>query len=73
MSISHERIRIEVDPDLCVGTGECQRIASLAFGLDDDEHVARVLPSFGEHSLRDLEDAQGACPTQAISIETAGA
>jgi len=68
MSTSNGQVRVEVDPDLCVGTGECLRIASLAFALDDHEHVARVLPTFGEHSLRDLEDAAAACPTQAICI-----
>ena len=60
--------RIEVDPDLCVGTGECVRIAPAAFALDECDDVARVLPTRSEHELEDLEDAAMNCPTQAITV-----
>ncbi len=67
MSPTHD-FEVHVDPDLCVGTGECVRIAGAAFVLDDDERIARVLPTFPTCDLEDLEDAAAACPTQAIRI-----
>ena len=62
-------LKVSVDADLCVGTGECARIASEAFRLDIRERIALVLPTVMEADLADLEDAAMNCPTQAISIE----
>ena len=34
---------VSVDPDLCIGSSECNRIAAAAFRLDEDSGVSVVL------------------------------
>lgn len=66
--MSQHHPRATIDEDLCVGTGDCVRIAQLAFELDDSAGVSRVLPTVSEASEDDLVDAATNCPTQAIRI-----
>ena len=63
-----ERLRVIVDPAVCVGTGDCARLAPTAFHLRDDVLVAEVLPGAAATDRRLLREAADACPMQAISI-----
>jgi ferredoxin len=60
--------RASVDPDLCMGSGECVRIVPAAFVLDDDANVSRPLPGAALVALELLLDAARSCPTNAIEV-----
>lgn len=70
--MADENVHVEVDEDLCVGTGDCVRIAPTAFALDRGDRVARVLPTASETDMEDLLDAAMNCPTQAIRVTQEG-
>jgi ferredoxin len=59
-------IEIDVDRDLCIGSGTCARLAPGAFVLDDDE-IATV-EDLGAVGIDTLRLAADACPTGAIRI-----
>jgi len=60
---------IEVDKDLCVGSGECVAVAPQAFLLGQDDSTATVLLGAGDVNLDLLIDAEIGCPTGAIRVE----
>ena len=61
-------MKITVDPDKCVGSAYCQRIAPALFDLGDDG-IAFVLdsgqPGTGAAAAK---EAEAACPAVAIAI-----
>jgi ferredoxin len=63
-------LKITVDPDKCVGSAYCQRIAPATFDLGDDG-IAFVLdsgqPGTGE-AAGAVREAEAACPAMAIAI-----
>ena len=60
-------VRIAIDPDVCLGTAQCEALAPDAIELDDDG-IARVRA--GATLPRDLADEiVGKCPSGAIRIE----
>lgn len=61
--------RVTIDDDLCVGTGECVRLAPDAFQLDDDDEVASVAPGVARTPTEQLRRAAYECPTGAISVD----
>jgi len=60
--------RVTVDPELCMGSGECVRIAPTAFAIDDESNVSRPLPGAQVVPLDVLLEAARACPTNAIAV-----
>jgi ferredoxin len=58
-------IHVDVDRDLCIGSGTCLRLAPGAFALDEDEIAVPVNP---DADLGKLQLAAEACPTEAIQI-----
>ena len=60
------RIHIEVDRALCIGSGDCVDSAPGVFELDSEDK-ARVIDPDGEDTDRVLE-AAGNCPVTAIFI-----
>jgi ferredoxin len=63
-------LHVEVDRELCIGSGSCVRLAPGAFALDDEEISVVVDPdAAGEDKLRLAAEA---CPTEAIRIVDAG-
>lgn len=66
------RLEITVDPDLCIGSGDCVRLAPHAFAIDETSGVSIPLAggSEGSHDLM-LQAAMG-CPTQAIRVVADG-
>jgi ferredoxin len=65
-------VRITVDPDRCVGSAYCQRIAPATFDLGDDG-IAVVLDTdmAGADAAAAVREAETACPAVAISIQEA--
>jgi ferredoxin len=63
-------LKITVDPDKCVGSAYCQRIAPATFDLGDDG-IAFVLdsgqPGTGA-AAGAVREAEAACPAMAIAI-----
>ena len=58
---------VAVDPDLCVGSGECARVAPEAFVVGDDG-FAVVLDGASRTPVSALQIAVRECPTGAISL-----
>jgi ferredoxin len=63
-------IRIAIDRDRCVGSGNCLFWAPGTFDLGDDG-IAVVIDAGGDDEDRIRVAAEG-CPTRAISVEAAG-
>jgi ferredoxin len=64
--------RVRVDADLCVGTGECWRLAPQAFRLDEERGVSVPLPGAAATGIDVLTEAAFNCPTRAISVDETG-
>jgi len=61
-------LRVRVDPDLCVGTGDCVRLAPSAFRIDDQRGVSVPQPDAATIARELLEEAAFNCPTRAITV-----
>lgn len=61
--------RVTVDTDLCVGSGDCARIAPAAFEVDEAEGLSVVQPGAADTPVSQLQDAAYQCPTGAITVE----
>lgn len=64
-------LEIEIDRDVCMGSGNCLYEAPGAFGLDDDS-IAVVLDPAGAPEEQVLAAARK-CPTRAITVTRDGA
>ena len=60
------RLQVEVDRDLCLGSGNCVFEAPGAFELDDDG-IASVLDAAAAPEQKVL-DAARKCPARAITV-----
>lgn len=60
--------RVTVDPDLCIGTGDCVRIAPAAFEIDAARGVSVPQPAAATTGREVLEEAAFTCPTRAITV-----
>ena len=70
--MSQEPLPVTVDTDLCVGSGDCARVAPTAFEVND-EGFSVVLEGARTTDRGRLEDAVRDCPTGAISFTDEGA
>ena len=61
--------RVKVDPDLCIGTGDCWRLAPDAFVLDESRGVSVPKPGAASTDIALLEEAAFNCPTRAITVK----
>ncbi len=59
-------LSIEINREVCMGSGNCSFWAPGVFDLDDDG-VAIVIDAAGESEDKVILAAQG-CPTQAIAV-----
>ena len=60
------RIRIEVDRALCIGSGDCVDTAPDVFQLDEDDKAAVVDPDGAP--VDDVVEAARNCPVSAILV-----
>ena len=65
-------VDVTVDPELCMGSGDCVRIAPAAFNLDEDAGISRPTPGAATTALDVLDEAARSCPTQAIGLARDG-
>jgi ferredoxin len=61
-------LKIEVDRDVCIGSGLCSVYAPGTFSQDDEAKVF-VLDPEGD-GADDIRTAVGACPTRALRLAT---
>ncbi|MBF6045782.1 ferredoxin [Streptomyces sp. NRRL B-1677] len=64
-------LRVSIDSDVCIGSGQCALTAPSVFDQDDDGFG--VVRSGREDGAGDplLKEAARACPVQAITVEEA--
>ena len=60
------RIRIEVDRALCIGSGDCVDTAPEVFELDDEDKARVIDPDAAPTDL--VIEAAGNCPVTAIFV-----
>jgi ferredoxin len=60
-------MRVAIDEDLCVGTGQCELICPEVFRVD---LIARLITDTPDPRLHDaVREAADSCPTEAIGID----
>ena len=65
-------VEVTVDPDLCIGSGDCIRLVPAAFRMDDERGVSTVLDGAASVEPGLLVLAARGCPTQAIRVTRDG-
>lgn len=60
---------VRVDPDLCIGSAECNRIAPRAFRLDPAKGISFPTAEAPTTDPALIEEAVHSCPTGAISYQ----
>jgi ferredoxin len=65
------RSEVTVEPDLCIGSGDCVRLLPRAFQIDDASGVSVPQPGAGDADPELLRGAAYACPTQSIRLVAA--
>jgi ferredoxin len=65
-------LEVSVDPELCIGSGDCVARAPRAFVLDDALAVSRPLPDAASVDRGPVLAAAIGCPTQAIRVAEDG-
>jgi ferredoxin len=63
---------IRIDGNACMGSGTCLFHAPHVFAIDPATNLAYVVDPRGD-ALDDVRDAEEACPTQAIHVDTTAA
>ena len=64
-------IQVTVDEELCIGSGDCERILPAAFRIDEARGVSVPLAGAGDQDPILLERAAFTCPTQSIRLVAA--
>ncbi len=59
--------RVEVDQEMCIGSGNCVEVAKGAFKLNDEDKAEVDDPT--AVSIEDLRKAEEQCPVAAILVE----
>jgi ferredoxin len=60
--------RVTVDPDLCIGSGECVRLLPDSFRIDERRGVSTPQPGVVTADRALLDEAAESCPTRAITV-----
>jgi ferredoxin len=65
-------IEVTVDPELCIGSGDCVRLVPAAFEIDESQGVSVPLAGAATSDVDQLVRAAMGCPTQAIRVVVDG-
>jgi ferredoxin len=60
--------RVTIDPELCIGSGDCVRLLPEAFRIDESRGVSTPLPGAATADADLLAEAAFNCPTHAIAV-----
>ena len=61
-------MRVEVDQELCVGSGTCELLAPDVFEVGEDGVVQVLRPQPGRADEDAVRDAVAQCPTGALAL-----
>ena len=61
-------VEVSVDPELCIGSGDCVRLVPAAFHIDENQGVSVPLEGAASADVALLVRAARGCPTQAIRV-----
>jgi ferredoxin len=61
-------MRVVVDRERCIGSGQCELLAPEVFEVGDDGVVTVLLPEPGAEQEAAVRDAVAQCPTAALSM-----
>jgi ferredoxin len=61
-----DKVTVEIDRSVCIGSGDCVRLAPETFALDDDDLAVVLDPTAA--TLGTLELAERSCPSGAITV-----
>ena len=61
-------VEVSVDPELCIGSGDCVRLVPAAFRIDENQGVSVPLEDAASADVALLVRAARGCPTQAIRV-----
>jgi ferredoxin len=64
-----QRLEVEVDQSVCIGAGECVRVAAATFALDEDGLAVVLDPTATDEQT--LLAAERSCPTGALRVSGA--
>ncbi len=60
------RIRVEVQRDVCIGSGDCVDAEPRVFRLDEDDIAVVIDPDAAD--VQEIVDAASSCPIAAIFV-----
>ncbi|MGY1706802.1 ferredoxin [Geodermatophilus sp. SYSU D00697] len=61
-------MRVVVDRERCIGSGQCEVLAPEVFEVGDDGVVTVLQPQPGAEDEAAVRDAVAQCPTAALSL-----
>lgn len=61
-------LEASINPELCIGSGDCVRLVPDGFLLDEERGVSVPLPRVREADPARVTEAARLCPTQAIRV-----
>src|SRR5947207_12830931 len=59
-------LNVEIDRNVCIGSGDCARLAPTAFALDDEDRAYVLDPESVDAET--LRQAERSCPSGAIVV-----
>src|SRR5690349_3162559 len=59
-------LKVEIDRNVCIGSGDCARLAPTAFALDDEDRAYVLDPESVDAET--LRQAERSCPSGAIVV-----
>lgn len=65
-------LEVSIDPELCIGSGDCVRLVPEGFELDETRGVSVPLPGAAAAEPARIIEAARVCPTQAIRVVVEG-
>jgi ferredoxin len=63
-----DAVRVEVDPNICEGHGQCNALAPEVYHLDDGGYCVIPNPEVSPELESQAEQGALACPVQAITL-----
>jgi ferredoxin len=64
------QVKIEVDPETCIGNGMCCALAPAFFELNFEGELTILKDDPADAHRAEVEDAAASCPVGAIKIES---
>lgn len=64
------KLKVHIDRDKCVGSGQCVFLAPVVFGQREEDGIVELLVDEVDNSLNEtVKAAERNCPASAIEVE----